>query len=298
MRAFAIVAVAFATVGWAQAQVTVDGQATEYGDPLTVQTVGTQFGNNGDASPVTADGSELNAGFALIDGGKLNMVLSGNLQTNFNKLEVFVDAKAGGQNQLRSDNPDIDFNGLNRMAELTFDASFAPDYFVTYTTGVGGSGNPEHFLNAAELATAGAGAGGFVGGGEISGLPVISGAGPKAGGTIEAALDNSNVVGVGPFGDPFDSDPATVLTGVELTIDLNELGWDGVSLIKIAAFVNGSGHDFVSNQVLGGLPAGTGNLGEPANVDFNQFDGLQYFVIPEPASLMLLALGGLMLRRR
>ncbi|HEX7010851.1 MAG TPA: PEP-CTERM sorting domain-containing protein, partial [Phycisphaeraceae bacterium] len=63
---------------------------------------------------------------------------------------------------------------------------------------------------------------------------------------------------------------------------------------------NGGGHDFLSNQVLGGLSAGTGNLGEPRNVNFASQDGDQFFtvLIPEPASLVLCGIGGLLLASR
>ena len=95
-----------------------------------------------------------------------------------------------------------------------------------------------------------------------------------------------------------------IATGVEFSIPLSLLGLTDTNWhtngFKVAAFINGSSHDFVSNQVLGGLPVGTGNIGEPRNVDFNQFDGNQYFVVPEPASMVMLSLGlaGLVARKR
>jgi hypothetical protein len=74
-------------------------------------------------------------------------VLAGNLQTNFNKLDVFVDARAGaGQNSLRSDNPQISFNQLNTslgasadgsVPGLTFDAGFDADAVFFFTVGGG-----------------------------------------------------------------------------------------------------------------------------------------------------------------
>jgi hypothetical protein len=58
--------------------------------------------------------------------------------------------------------------------------------------------------------------------------------------------------------------------------DLDELGWDGTSPIRIAGFINNGGHTFLSNQVLGGLPDGTGNLGSPQGVNFANIPGNQY----------------------
>jgi hypothetical protein len=45
----------------------------------------------------------------------------------------------------------------------------------------------------------------------------------------------------------------------------------------VCAFINGGGHDFLSNQVLGSLVAPQCNLGEPRNVRFDQMPGLQAF---------------------
>jgi hypothetical protein len=69
-------------------------------------------------------------------------------------------------------------------------------------------------------------------------------------------------------------------------------------------------NNYLSNQILGGLAAGTGNLGGDgaggftgslSGVDFTQFAGNQYFtirVVPEPSSLTLFALGSLALLAR
>ena len=53
-----------------------------------------------------------------------------------------------------------------------------------------------------------------------------------------------------------------VTTGLEFSIALVDIGSPGLGdTIKIAAMYNNGDHNFLSNQVLGGLPAGTGNLG-------------------------------------
>jgi len=297
------VCVIVALVGASPALAQVDGAnfGAEFGPALFGQTVGTQFGNNTDATRDSANGSEIDAMYARIEGTTLFLGSAGNLETNFNKLDLFIDFRAGGQNHLRGDNADVDFDGLNRMGDdgtgngMTFDDVFSPDLYLTYTNGVGGSGNPEHFLNAAELLTGGGGDGNFVGGGEKS-LGAIVGVGP-GGMALSADGDNSNVLGVANLGDPFDSDPATVDTGFEFSIDLGTLGYaDGDVLI--AGFVNGGGHDFLSNQVVGGLPDGFGNLGEPRNIDFSTIDGNQFVLIPAPASVALLGIGSLLATRR
>jgi len=283
----------------------IDGDLSDLGGSLWAQDTNTAFGDNGDPSRDLSGGSEIDNVRGFIANGKLYLGIAGNLETNFNKLDIFIDAAAGvGQNRILGgmDNPDVDFSSLQRMGDdgsgngLTFDAGFDADYFFTYT---GGNNPAEHFANGAVLLSGGGGAGGFLGGGPKSNGP-ISGAGVN-GGTFTADFDNSNTGGVAGFGSPvFTSDPASVTTGFELVIDLAELGWDGVSDIKVAAFVNGGGHDFLSNQVVGGLGGGMDNLGEPRNIDFSQIAGNQFvtIAIPAPGATALLGLGALAIGRR
>ncbi|MDZ4754494.1 MAG: hypothetical protein SGJ11_08355 [Phycisphaerae bacterium] len=256
----------------------IDGGAgVEYGPPIAVQNVQTNFGDSNLGNLEFANGSELDAGYGFIDEttGYLWITLAGNLESNFNKLDIFLDYRDGGQNRLRGDNPDVDFNGLNRMGDdgsgngLTFDSSFAADLFLTTTCG----GQPfATFASYAHMFTEGGGSGGFIGSG---------GAGPDAvlygSNGVLLALNNSNTGGVG--GGTNRANGKGVITGVELQIPLillqDYVGGD----VKVSAFINGGGHDFVSNQVLGGLGGGTGNLGEPRNVNFNNHPGEQHFVI-------------------
>ncbi|MEL6395081.1 MAG: hypothetical protein AAFQ71_03690 [Planctomycetota bacterium] len=83
-------------------------------------------------------------------------------------------------------------------------------------------------------------------------------------GLLQVAYDGSNVAGV-------TADLATtsagaarqVTTGLEISIDLDELGWDGTSDIRVTAIVaNGSSDDpFLSNQVTGNLAFGDDGMG-------------------------------------
>ncbi len=254
---------------------TIDGTVdVEYGPPASVQNVGTDFGNSDLGVIDWANGSELDVGHAFVSGGYLYLFLGGNLESNYNKLEVFIDCKAGGQNRLRGDNRDVDYNGLNRMGDdgsangLTFDEGFAADYWLGVTCG-----GPTFtvYSNCSELLTdGGEGAGGYLGAAG-AGVAMVAGNG------IEIALNNSNIGGV-----PFGSDAASgkgVTTGVEFKIPVSVLGYtDGP--IRVCAIINGGGHDFVSNQVLGGCGAGQDFLGEPRNVNFNNVAGDQWFVVP------------------
>jgi hypothetical protein len=264
------------------AQVVVDGTAeASYGKALSTQVCGSGFGNATDGLLGTCNGSELDAAYAVLDttGGYLYLTFAGNLESNFNKFELFIDCVAGGQNEVRSDNADVDFNALNRMGAdtvnglpgLKFDAGFESDFYFTCT---GGNSPYTLYANFAQMLTEGGGIGAFLGSvtetkaGLMLLVDVVYG--------LEIAINNINVAGVD--GDPanLQNSGAGVTTGIEIRIPLATLGWDGNSPIKVCAFINGGGHDYASNQFLPPLPAGTGNLGG---------DGLGGYIGGFPAAL-------------
>ena len=282
----------------------VDGAAeTGYGSAIVVQGIGTSFGNHLGSSPGICDGSELDVAYGFISGdaatGSLNLVLAGNLQTNFNKINVFVDARAGaGQNALRSNNPDVDFNRLNTAMGasadgltpgLTFDAGFDADAIMMFTAG-GGAPNTM-YVSYSQLLTDGGGSGGYVGQGNYDALVGAHVMSPKpigpagSGWEMSAALNNSNIAGVSG-GDGGKSSGAGVTTGIEVKISLAAVNWDGTSPIKVCAFVTNDGHNYASNQVLGGLPVGSGNLGATfgGRPNFAVIDGDQFFSVPTVAA--------------
>ncbi len=294
-------------------------------------------------SPDFANGSEIDGVYGKVQGGKLYVLLTGNLETSWNKIDLFFDVRPGGQSPLREDNVDIDFGALKRMGAgpvgnppvqapgLTFDAGFAADYYLNITNG----GNPvQVFANAVVLRTDGpvlnpfffpldygAYDGGLKSNPAVYPTPfagplidpqsgftpsIYCNYGPRKAGEsvvanpaaptgtpdlIRVAINNSNVAGVSGVNvndpqSPFSVAGApSVTTGIEFSIDLAELGWDNVSPIRIAGFVNNGSHDFVSNQVIGGLPNTPGfpfsqNLGEVRLVDFSMMAGDQFVVIP------------------
>jgi len=277
-----------------------------------------------------ANGSEIDGLYATIDPteNKLYLVVTGNLQTNWNKLSLFFDViPSAGQNPLLPNNVNVDFGGLIRMGGdgidpgLTFDTGFEPDYFLSVTNG---NSPVLVFSNASLLRTNGArvtGANGaldyecFSGGDKTVNDPIFFD-GPLFDGTdgtaarlgsnypprasadaldaainggdptnpippalldlIQVAIDNSNVAGVT---DTSVADAANVITGIEICIDLDELGWDGVTPVRMAGFISNGGYDFISNQVIGGLPD-PANLGEVRQIDFSQIAGDQFITIP------------------
>lgn len=281
------------TAAPAAAQVVVDGTKDgAYGSALAVQTVQTQFGDNA---------SEWNAGYAKIDAGRLYLMLTGNLESNFNKLEIFIDSKAGGQSVFDSAGND----NANRMDGLKFDVGFTADYHLIARRGSGkfdldfadlGAQSATFHENVFAGADAGAG---------------NTGTGVNAS-SIGVGYDGSNVAGVTGGTDAADQvAAAAVTTGLELSIALSDLGYDGQP-INIMVGQNGSGHDYFSNQFLGGLAAPQGNLGGDGNggftgtaaIDFTALAGNQFFTvraIPEPTSLglaMLAGIGAVAIRRR
>lgn len=298
MKHCVIASTALLTVSPALAQqVVIDGTAeAAYGNAIFEQAIGTGFGNATDGfRGGPCNGSELDGAFGIIDtaGGYLYVVLAGNLETNFNKLDVFVDCAPGGQNAVRSDNPDVDFNGLNRMGAdtvnnlpgLKFDAGFEADGYLTCTIG----GTPSTlYASVAQMLSAGGGTGGYLGSSvadPTTGATLIDN--PALG--VQVSMDNSNVGGVdGSNGGA--SSGAGVRTGIEMRIPLALLGYTG-GPIKVCAFINGNGHDYASNQFLGGLPLGSQNLGGdgaggyfggfPAALrfDLEQIPGDQFFTI-------------------
>jgi hypothetical protein len=281
MRSTMMFVAALGVASAAQAQITLDGVADKaYGAAIAVLNTQTQFGDSNLGLVDSANGSELDAMYARIENGVLYMVLAGNLESNFNKLEIFVDGVAGGQNQLRGNNPDVDFNGLNRMGDdpatlkvvvgLTFDAAFSPDLWVSLTCG----GTPfAVYMNQAQLLTKGAGTGGYLGTG---------GAGATGATTFKSGfgfgIDNSNVAGV-PGGTDVDAGSgATVATGVEIRIPLSAIPGYTSGDIKVMAFINGGGHDYSSNQYLPGLGGGP-NLAEPRLINLEIIPGEQFATI-------------------
>lgn len=287
--------VAFAPPRVASGTISVEGvRDATYGPALAAQTVQTQFGDNF---------SELNAGYAWIESGTLYLLLTGNLENNFNKLNIFIDSKAGGQNVIGGSNPGNDgwaakYNGF------TFDGPFSADYLFILRNGNLGGGNRFDL----DYSVVGGGANDFdtygdVFGGLLQGAAVTS-PGANLGYSFAIGFDNSNVAGVTGGTGAADQTAATaVLTGLELGIPLAALGNPAVGdTIRISAMINGSSHDYLSNQFLGGLTPPQGNLGGDGNggfngtvsaINLNTFPGDQYFsvVVPEPSTYVLIALG-------
>ena len=280
------------------ASITVDGRLdAEYGAPLSTQT--TQTIIDDEFSQVDyCWGSELDEAYARIEDGVLYVFLSGNIafrwngeaQTVSQPLDLFVDTGSGGQNVLFSNNPNFSpAYDLNQMAGLKFDENFDADWWLS----VGGAGDagswPHLSAYAAELPTAGDGAGQFLGG------TLCAGDGSLTGGTnpfgIRVAVIDSNTAGVTLGCGP--ASGAGVTTGVEWAIPLAAIG-NPAGCIKISAIDACWDRSCILNQVLGPLPAGTCSTIPSDSVDFSTMPGQQFFSVcpvvggdPGPARLAI-----------
>ncbi len=264
-------ALLLALAGTSLAQPLVDGTTVgdSYGPASAVQAVQTNFGDNL---------SELDAAYCTMVGDRLYLALTGNLEGNFNKLEIFIDSRPGGENVL-SGLPGND--NTSAMAGLTFDPGFEPDFLVFVRHG--NSGGDRFDLDFSELGTANFSSYGDVFGGSQEGSGATgTGLNSQA---ILVGFNNSNAAGV--LGGTAAADQVAALavrTGVELSLDLSDLGFAGAD-IRVCAFVNGSNHDYASNQFLGSLVPPQDNLGGDGtgiftgvlNFNLTDFAGNQYF---------------------
>lgn len=276
-----------AVVGAFPPGIVIDGANNAEGYLLaSQQNTPTAFGDSNMGLTTWANGSELDAAWVSSDSSYLYLLLTGNLETNYNKLDIFIDSTPGGQNRLLGNNADVDFNGLNRMGDdgsgngLTFDAGFEADFFLTITNGDAGGGVYQKCASFATMPTLGGGVGTFLGCAQGDGNNIV---GPNG---IEIGSNNSNTGGVSGSAV---NDPTLVTTGFEIKVPFAAIGGAlrvPLAESQIVAFVNGSGHDFLSNQLLGGLGGGS-NLGEPRTINLGGIAGDQYFLAPSPLAVSL-----------
>lgn len=271
----------------ALAAITLDGQnvgadATANGSTLlAVQNTQTAFGN-GSGTQASTNGSELNAMWAGVSGGVLTLSITGNLEGNFNKFWILLDGVAGGENPLGTGNADNGFGEINALAGLNFTSGFTPDHGLRFEVGGGFLGINRFDLIDNTAASV------FSAGGTGS-LPLAN----VGSGGVTLGWDNSNTLGVdGGTGAP-GTDPLTATTGWEIAIDLATFFGETPANVGITAFVSSGDGTFLSNQVLPGIGGGD-NLGSPSGDTI----GFVSVAVPEPASLALLGLGGLLIARR
>jgi hypothetical protein len=276
--------------------VTTDGRLDpDYGPALSTQTTQTSQLVSGDNTLGWVDyanGSELDEAYGFISSGVLHLLLSGNLMSyiaasepssSYDDLEIFIDSQPGGQNVLRSDNPDPDapYAQLNSLAGLTFDSGFAADFWIGYH---GGNFPPGPYTSStfyAELLPGGGGTGYFLGFGTAGGPGTLTG-GTNPNGVL-ATIDNRNIAGVTAGCGA--ASGAGVSTGIELAIPLAAIG-NPAGCVNACVFVDYQyfRSSWLSNQVLGPLPPGTCSLGFATAVNFAGIPGSQFVTICPPST--------------
>ena len=262
----------------------IDGQLdAEYGTPTIVQTLQTELnagqiqGDNSLGQLNYANGSELDAAWAIVRGDTLHLFVAGNLALvlNFQQnrtighiFDLFVDTVPGGFNNVMA-GPGHPINGL------TFDAAFEPDYWLEFV-GDGDQNGTDWDAYRGVLPPLGPGTP------VLLGVTSAGGPGTLVGGTnpfgVRVTIDNQNTAGV-TFGCNASSG-AGATRGIEWSIPLTAIGSpEGCFELAMIVRTQGTTNSSVSNQVLGPLPNGTCALGSASSVNFGSFAGNQFFEV-------------------
>ena len=304
-----------------QADGIVDGTiGAGYGAAVSVQSVNTQFGDE-DGPNGGPNGGELDAAYLSIIGDRLYIGITGNLETDsFNKLSLFIDSRAGGENTL-SAAPNYDFgDSSSNLGMVSFASGFEADYHLFGRAGNGNfevdfvdrqGGTSSNVLSSTGSAALSGDFGtamGSTGSGTANGSGVT---GLAAALPVDFALNNSNTAGVVSGTGAADTAAAlAVTTGAEFSIALSDLGANPGDTIDIVAAYSNGDYNFFSNQFLGGLAPGTDNLGADGNGMFFadasttalNLSAVTPFSItvpvPEPNAFVLLGLGGFLMAHR
>ena len=246
----------FALVGAARqvsAQIAVDGTLDSgYGSALATQTVNTGYGDSTIGDGTSTGGSELDAGYGVVQNGELYVFIAGNFENNGNHVDIFInDGRAGGQSVLNASTASGNLNAMNGSV-------FSPGFSATYAIDANDYANTL-YIDQYDLVKNTAN--------YLGSVPLTGGIGNSQNLTgLKVALNNTNAAGVigdGGTGTAANAAAAdAVTTGLELGIPLAALGNPAPgSSIQIMADLNGGGNNYLSNQFLAGLPVGTTNLG-------------------------------------
>jgi hypothetical protein len=271
--------------------IVIDGSLDAgYGSALATQTVNTGFGDS--AGGDSAGGSELDAGYGVVQGGNLDIFLAGNFENNGNHANVFVDGGAVGQSTLALPTT----AGMSTMNGSNFSPGFQATYAFDTNDYQGTLYSEEYVYNGPGSLT-----GGYVGSVAETSTGMAAGT-PSSGGFPAYAmlgLNNTNVSTMGASGTAANQSAVdAVTTGLELSIPLSQIGYTGGNILVLAD-INGGGDSYLSNQFLPGLPVGSGNVGNGGHFDFSVTPG-QFFTVavPEPATVGVIGAGMMLLSLR
>lgn len=190
-----------------------------------------------------------------------------------NAFLIFFDTVAGGQNTLNNSQGGGDGYAINNLNGFTFDSGFTADYMLR----VYGDGAGNAYVNFFDLA------------GNANSYLGNPNPNPVTSGNFTVARDWQSVTP--------GYDPATIASGFELGVSYSALGLSGpTDTWRVSIVLANGGSDYLSNQQLGSLPNGTGDIAGSGSGNWNQgsFAGEQYFTItgvPEPSTFALAGLG-------
>lgn len=266
----------------AKGQIVVNGTLDAgYGSPLAVQTINTGFGDSTVGDGTSSGGSELDAAYANVSNGTLYLFFAGNFENNGNHINVFIDdGRSGGQNVLALNAPNNESSPLNGANGLTLPTGFNATYVVD-----GNDFSNTFYVDQYDLTHSTVG-------NYLGSIPLSAGIGNNQNlNGIAVGVNNTNAAGVnGSTGTAANQSAATaVTTGLEVGIPLGVLG-NPTGSIQVLAAINGGGDSYLSNQLLPGLPVGTGNLASPGSVNLSAsgFNASSFSVtIPASSSVKL-----------
>jgi len=254
---------------------TVDGtlDAAVYTTRYFTQTNFTGFGDNGDATAQGGGGSEIDALYVAQDANNYYFFVAGNLESNGNGLDLFIDTDNGatGQSGLGVGSGDGGFI-LDGNGGLTFDADFAANVLVSIDSTFDDDAmaqTPRAYL-AADLEASNT----------VDLLGTIAGYGAANAGALigggSLGVDNSNIAGVpgSPVGTSPTAPDADFAYGNEMNnlraqIVTNEVGEDFLYLFMGANLNNG----FEKLVIFVDCTPGGQNVMRDDNVDIS-FGGL------------------------
>lgn len=124
------------------------GDESIYGPALSVQNTNSGYGNSVNENQTEAiGGSEINQVFGRVFGNRLYVLIAGNLESNYNKLSLFIDSEPGGMNVIDGSNAPAAVDpfccpgtptgtgALQRLDGLRFDTGFEADHFIAFSNG-------------------------------------------------------------------------------------------------------------------------------------------------------------------
>jgi len=258
-RLIPAVVLALAVAPVAQAVITIDGSLTgetDYGPAKSVQTNNTGFSDSTVGDGTSAGGSELDAAYAVVQGGNLHLFFAGNLKRaeEYNHYDIYIADGRAGQNTVNASGALSGSNG----------SKFSPGFSATYALDI--NTDSTTYVNRYDMTQT------LASSSYLNGFPNSSGTSHNLLDGVVASFNNSNAAGV-VGGAPSAADQAAaaaVTTGLELSIPLARLGNPVGGQLKVLAVLNGGGNDFLSNQFLPGLPGEpVGNLGNGGVFDFS-----------------------------